>query len=220
MRHKSRLLKIVSIMTTIVAASCVPVWAASDDAQAWLSTMLVAHPTDRDMIILMAGQRFRPVRGGGDQQVAYAVLEHSLDPHFQIGTMAYYRSDPEQEVRVYEQFSLGNGPFTIRTRLEQRNLDANSHISWRLRQRFRMDYPLDRDGKTHLIAAAEFFVHLNRPSLGDKLGLAVTRYQLGVNRQIAKDLEVQLVYLRQQSYRDRAPDAVIHVPWLTLRWNL
>ena len=92
--------------------------------------------------------------------------------------------------------------------------------SWRLRQRVQASVPLDAAKRWTLIAATELMFHLNRARPNDKLGLAVMRNQIGLRHPIARALDAQLLYMRQQSFRDGRPDAVAHIPWLTLSWKI
>lgn len=194
--------------------------AANEEEQVWISNTLVAEASKRDTIIMSVGQRFRPPSAGGDQQVAYTVLEHSFDKHFQMGAMGYYRSDPEQELRLYEQVTFERGPWSSRTRLEERYLSPLDKVSWRLRQRIRFVKPIDRDEKWNAIAMTEYLFHMNAARPTDKTGLAVSRYMIGVNRALTKNLALQFIYMRQRTFRTDAPDTIAHIPWMTVRWSM
>lgn len=197
-----------------------PARAASSEGQAWISNTAIANPSERDMIVMSVGQRFRPGTAGGDQQIGYILLEHDMSKAIQMGAMAYYRSDPEHELRLYQQFALGDGPLSSRTRLEERFLSSVDAVSWRLRQRIRYVRPLDRDQKWTLIGMGEWLFHFNRARPTDKTGLAVVRQFVGVNHAVTKQMDVQLMYMRQRTIRDEAPDTIAHIPWLTVRWHL
>jgi hypothetical protein len=71
-----------------------------------------------------------------------------------------------------------------------------------------------------LVAAAELFFHVNRARPSDKTGLAVMRQQIGLRQPLSKAIDAQLLYMRQQTFRDGRPDAVVHVPWLSLSWKI
>lgn len=197
-----------------------PAFAATSEGQAWISNTAIAHPTERDMIVMSIGQRFRPETAGGDQQIGYVLLEHDVSKAVQLGAMGYYRSDPEHELRLYQQFTLGEGPLTSRTRFEERFLSSVEAVSWRLRQRIRYEKPLDRDQKWTVIGMGEWLFHFNRARPTDKTGLAVVRQFIGVNHALTRQMDVQLMYMRQRTIRDDAPDTIAHIPWLTIRWHL
>ena len=46
------------------------------------------------------------------------------------------------------------------------------------------------------------------------------RNQIGLRHPIAKALDAQLLYMRQQNFRDGRLDIISHIPWLTLSWRL
>ena len=46
------------------------------------------------------------------------------------------------------------------------------------------------------------------------------RHQIGLRHPIAKDVDAQILYMRQQNFRDGRPDVVSYVPWLTLSWRI
>ena len=80
--------------------------------------------------------------------------------------------------------------------------------------------PLDADKKWALVGASEFFFHLNRAKPGDRTGLAVMRLQGGIRRSLSKSVDIQLLYMRQQTFRDNKADTFNHVPWLSLNWRI
>lgn len=182
-----------------------PALARPNEAQFWTGLSAVARPSERDIVIMTIGQRFRPMESG-DQQVAYAIVEHRLSDLFQIGTLAYYRSDPERELRLYEQLTLSLGALSSRTRLEERYLSTASEISWRLRHRTRVAVPLDQAKRWTLIGMQEFYFNLNRARPIDVVGLAVFRHFAGGSYALSKALNVQLLYIRQKTMRADGAD--------------
>ena len=88
------------------------------------------------------------------------------------------------------------------------------------RQRLQASVPLDPAKQWTMIAVTEFFFHLNRARPSDRTGLAVMRQQIGLRHPIGKNLDAQLLYMRQQTFREARPDVVAHIPWLTLSWRI
>ena len=190
--------------------------ATEEESQLWLGASATMKASPRDMVVIDIGHRFRRDESNGDQQLARIALDHSVAKNVQIGGgIAYFHSEPEQELRLFQQLTATHGIFQSRTRMEQRFFDTADEASWRLRQRFQASIPLDPAKRWTLVAATELFFHLNRAKPSDKTGLAVMRQQAGMRHALSKALDVQLLYMRQQGFRDDRPDAVVHVPWLT-----
>ena len=209
----------ISGALAIMAAA--PATAATSESQAWLTESVIIKASDADTVTIDASQRFRRDSSGGDQQTARILLDHRIAKGVQVGGgMAYFHSEPEQELRLFQQVTLTRGIWLARTRLEQRFFDTADQASWRLRQRAQAAIPLDSAKKWTAVGAVELFFHLNRAKPSDKTGLAVMRHQIGLRRVFGKSLEAQLLYMRQQNFRDDRPDAVAHVPWLTLSWKI
>lgn len=198
-----------------------PALAATEESQAWLTESVIIKASDADTVTLDTSQRFRRDRSNGEQQTARILLDHSIAKGVQIGGgIAYFHSEPEQELRLFQQVSFTRGIWLARTRMEQRFFDTADRASWRLRQRVQAAIPLDAAKKWTVIAATELMFNLNRAKPSDKTGLAVMRNQIGLRHPLTKAVDAQLLYMRQQTFRDNAPDAVAHIPWLTLSWKI
>lgn len=195
--------------------------AAEEETQLWLGASATMKAGPNDVMVVDVGHRFRRDRSGGEQQLARIALDHAVAKNVQIGGgLAFFHSGAEQELRLFQQLTATHGIWQSRTRLEQRFFDTADRAGWRLRQRVQAALPLDSAKKWTLVATTEFMFHLNRARPSDKTGLAVIRHQIGLRHPIAKALDAQLLYMRQQTLRDNRPDAVVHVPWLTLNWKI
>lgn len=211
----------LAALACLCAAATPAAHAADEEAQLWLGASATMKASPGDIVTVDIGQRFRRDRSGGEQQLARVTLDHGVANNVQIGGgFAYFLSGPEQELRTFQQLTVSHGIWQSRTRLEQRFFDTTDEASWRLRQRIQASIPLDSAKRWTMVAAGELFFHLNRAKPGDKTGLAVMRQQAGLRRAIGKAVDVQLLYMRQQSFRDHRPDAVVHVSWLTLNWKV
>ncbi|UZW55307.1 DUF2490 domain-containing protein [Sphingobium sp. JS3065] len=205
----------------IAMSAAAPAAAATGESQAWTTESLIVRASDADTIHLDTSQRFRRDSSGGGQQTLRILIDHRVARGVQIGGgIGYFRSSPEQEMRLFQQVTLSSGAWAARSRIEQRFFDTADKASWRLRQRVQGSLPLGAATQWTLVAATELMFHLNRARPGDKLGLAVMRNQIGLRRPVGKALNVQILYMRQQSFRDGRPDAVAHIPWLTLSWEI
>ena len=208
-------------LAILAATVATPAAAATEETQAWITESLVIAATPADTISLDHSQRFRRNSSNGDQQTARVLLDHRIAKGVQLGGgLAFFHSGPEQELRLFQQATLTRGIFLARTRIEQRFFDTANRASWRLRQRVQASLPLGSAKGPTLVAAAELFFHLNRARPSDKTGLAVMRQQIGLRQPLSKAIDAQLLYMRQQTFRDGRPDAVVHVPWLSLSWKI
>ncbi len=136
------------------------------------------------------------------------------------------------EHRVFEQivFShpIWDGSFSARTRLEQRFLNTTADKSWRLRQMFRLAYPLWPGSRFSGVFWDEVFVSLNTTdwanitaNWGQKTGLNANRGFLGLAYNFTPKSWVELGYLNQYTPFDqfggrRPKSQVIHAPMLSL----
>ncbi len=198
-----------------------PARAATEESQAWLSESVAIAAGKADTVTLDMSQRFRRNRSDGEQGLFRVALDHRAAQGVLIGGgIAYLEGKREEEMRLFQQVTLSKGIWQARTRLEQRFFDTADRASWRLRQRVQASVPVDRDRRWAVVGAMEVFFHLNRARPSDKSGLAVMRHQIGLRHALSKAMDVQLLYMRQQSFRDHRPDAVTHVPWLTIAWKI
>jgi hypothetical protein len=195
---------------------------AAEDTQLWVSEALTFKADDNDSVTLDFSQRARSDGGsGGEQALNRVTWDHRVAPGVQIGGgFAYLKSEVDQEMRFHQQLTVSQGIFQSRTRLEQRFFDNADEPGWRLRERVQATVPLDADKRWALVGATELFFHLNRAKPSDRTGLAVMRLQGGLRHSLSKSVDVQLLYMRQQTFRDNEPDSFNHVPWLSLNWRI
>ena len=210
----------------LLAAMTLPMIAApahaAEDTQFWVSEALTFKADDNDSITLDFSQRARSdADSGGEQSLNRITWDHRIADGVQIGGgFAYLKSEVDQELRFHQQLTASHGILQSRTRLEQRFFDNADEPSWRLRERIQATVPLDADKKWALVGASEIFFHLNRAKPGDRTGLAVMRLQGGIRRSLSKSVDIQLLYMRQQTFRDNEPDTFNNVPWLSFNWRI
>ena len=210
------------IIAVSVLAMPLPVHAATEESQAWLTEMVTIKASDADLVTIDSSQRARSdSRSGGEQYLARIAIDHRLAPAVQVGGgFAYFKSEADKELRLFQQLTVTKGIWQSRTRMEQRFFDTVDAPVWRLRQRLQASIPVDKAKQWTMIVATEIFFHLNRGRPSDKTGLATMRHQIGLRHPIVKGVDAQLLYMRQQNFRDGRPDVVSHVPWLTLSWRI
>jgi hypothetical protein len=207
---------LAGVLPAIAIAS--PAFAATEESQLWMTEMATIRASKADLVTIDSSQRARSDAGsGGEQFLARIAIDHRMTSLVQVGGgIAYLKSEVDQELRLFQQVTLGKGMWLARTRMEQRFFDNADTPSWRLRQRVQASVPLDKAKQWTAIVATELFFHLNRARASDKTGLAVMRHQIGLRHPINDHIDAQLLYMRQQSFRDGRPDVVAHIPWLTL----
>lgn len=195
---------------------------ATSESQAWMTQSAAVRADKATTVMIDLSQRGRSdSRSGGEQLLQRLSVDHRIAPGVDLGGgLTYVWGESEQEMRLHQQIVLTRGILLLRTRMEQRFFDTADEASWRLRQRVQMALPIDAAKRWTLIAATEFFFHLNRARPSDKTGLATMRQQIGLRHPLTPAIDAQLLYMRQQNFRDARPDAVAHIPWLTLSWRL
>ncbi|WP_188065255.1 DUF2490 domain-containing protein [Sphingobium sp. KCTC 72723] len=199
-----------------------PANAATSETQAWLSESVTIRADPATIVTLDSSQRARAdAASGGEQFLVRGAIDHAIAPGVQLGGgLAWLKSESDQEMRLFQQATFTKGIWSARTRLEQRFFDNADTASWRLRQRVQAAVPIDSAKQWTLIAASEIMFHLNRARASDKTGLAVMRHQIGLRHPIGKGVDAQLLYMRQQTFREARADVVAHIPWLTLSWRM
>lgn len=212
--------RLILALSAMAAAS--PAAAATQESQLWIAEMATIRVSKADLVTIDSSQRARSDAGsGGEQFLARIAIDHRLTPLVQVGGgIAYLKSEVDQELRFHQQVTLSKGIWQSRTRLEQRFFDNADTASWRLRQRMQASVPLDKAKQWTAIVATELFFHLNRARASDKTGLATMRHQIGLRHPVNRHMDAQLLYMRQQAFRDGRPDVVAHIPWLTLSWRI
>ena len=195
-----------------------PAGAATHEVQAWFNESAVAKADDNDTITVDLSQR---LRDGGDQFLQRITLDHRVARWAQLGGgFAYIDSPSQKEIRFHQQLTLNKGVWQSRTRVEQRYIDSSSDPSWRLRERIQASIPLEKTRTWGVVASAEFFFNLYRPKAVEDTELVSMRQLIGLHYSVSKKLDAQAGYMRQQTFKDDAPDQVAHIPWITLSWKL
>ena len=123
------------------------------------------------------------------------------------------------EHRVFEQYSwsgrVARETLSLRTRLEQRFIEANSGTDVRLRQQIRIGHALTSDGRLSLVAADEIMWHLDATSRSAR-GLDQNRLSGGLRRKLSRRVDLEAGYLNQYSRGQSGPAHRNHVVSLTM----
>lgn len=217
---RSRLLRCL-ITAALAGCRAGPAFGATDETQGWTTAQVQVDASRTDIVTMDVSQRFRERRSGDEQQLIRVILDHLIAPGVRLGGgIAYLEGAGEKEHRLFQQLSVQRGQWVARTRLEQRFYDNGDDPLVRLRQRLQFSQPIDSAQRWTLVMAGEAMWHLNRARAADKKGFATWRAQIGLRRAIGRNIDLQLLYMRQHSIRDNRSDAIAHVPWLTLSWRI
>lgn len=124
-----------------------------------------------------------------------------------------------EENRLWQQFLYKFEPFNnvylqSRTRLEQRHFEGGSDTGHRLRQLFRVAFPIESSAYS-LVLWDEYFIHLNDTDWGAVRGFDQNRAFLGVNAKLNQQLSLEVGYLNQ-FVNTRSVDRENHVFSTTL----
>jgi len=118
------------------------------------------------------------------------------------------------EHRPYQQLNLslgtlGGGPVSARTRLEERFIEGFRDMGVRVREQIRYVHPLA--GRLSAFGTAEFFFNLNDTDWGARSGFDRWRIGGGLRRPIGRKLAFELGYLNQRTARRGLPDQTDHI---------
>jgi hypothetical protein len=195
-----------------------PAAAAEDGLELWLNPSVATKLDARTSVELETAQRFRSDAAGGDTYYARLWLGRQVAQGVKLSLGAERRHQGSgRETRLLQQLSYGIGKVGLRTRFEQRFLSDDPRTAWRLRQRIGTSLPLRRSDWA-LAGNAEGFFTLRAAERGGQTGLTAWRAFVGVERELGP-VELTLGYLRQQTFRDRAPDRVGHAPFVGLDFS-
>lgn len=217
--HLSSILVCTALLAVPSAAQ------AGDEAfEFWLNPSADYALDDDNTVELETAQRFRSeIDGRVDTYFARVWLHHKVLDNLTLSGGVEQRENDGgfDEVRMLQQLSGQHGHFRARLRLEQRWVEDQSRMGLRLRLRLGVKIPLDGDGKWSFKTDSELFFTLrsSRRDLSDDPGLTGMRSQFGVAYGAADNLEVSLTYVRQQDFRDNAPDRIGNAPLIGIAYS-
>lgn len=120
---------------------------------------------------------------------------------------------------MIQQLSGKHGYIRTRVRLEERWVEDQSRMDFRIRPRLGVVVPINDSGDWSLKTDAELFLTVRSTSKGGQGGLTVLRTQFGVAHVVNDNMSISLTYLRQQDFRDNAPDRVGHTPLIGVSYT-
>lgn len=124
-----------------------------------------------------------------------------------------------QEHRLFEQYvwsgAAAGGTLSSRSRLEQRRIETDSALAWRLREQVRFARPVGNGSRTSLVVWDEFTAHLRTTTLTTR-GMDQNRVFAGLSRSLPTTARVEAGYLNQFIKGHGSPNRMNHILLATL----
>lgn len=207
----------------LLAAACAA-WQPSsaqanpEDTQLWLVGFVRGNLTDELFVTIDTSQRWRDPVFGADQQTFRITLEQKATDTIKLGGgVSWFQTGAIGEARLHQQFRYTAGGLDLRTRLEQRWFEGAEQTEWRLRQRVQYTHALVPGVRA--LASSEWFGILRARRARGTGGTEQVRTIIAVAFDVADNLDIQPSYLLQVTPRENRPDAISHVPQITLNYR-
>lgn len=212
-------LRIATLLAAMLAA-----WQPSsalanpEDTQFWLVGFVRGEIADDVFLTVDSSYRWRDPEFGADQQTLRVSLEKGLDDAVRIGGgMSVFQTGSVTEYRPHQQFRYAAGGLDLRTRFEQRWFDGADQVELRIRQRVQYSQPVAP--RVEIVGSAEWFGIVQSRRDNGQRGTEQIRSIIGVSYEVNGSLSIAPSYLFQITPRTGAPDAISHVPQLTLNYS-
>jgi hypothetical protein len=111
--------------------------------------------------------------------------------------------------------SAGGGTVTSRSRLEQRDMDGNAHLAWRLRQQVRFVRPVQQGSRLAAVVSDEVAVNLNSTTRTAR-GFDQNRVFLGASVTLSRTTRIETGYSNQFQRSVSGPSRSNHILLTTL----
>jgi hypothetical protein len=197
----------LATLLTLAAASTATAQTITDE-RVWF-TLNLAGPLEPDSPWRWGMEvqgRTRDGLSDLDQFILRPTFGYDLDEHSSVwvgyGFITSYQDTGEStaEHRAFQQYvwtgALAGGSFGARTRLEQRDIDGNSGVSWRLRQQVRYSHALRKDSRLSIVVSDELLFNLNDTARSAS-GFDQHRIFGGVGYRISPHSRLEIGYLNQ-----------------------
>lgn len=189
-----------------------------EDTQFWVVGFARGKLDDDVFLTIDSTYRWRDPEFGADQQTMRVSVEKAVHDDLRIGGgMALFQSGSTSEYRPHQQFRYAAGGLDLRTRFEQRWFDGADQVELRIRQRVQYAHPVAP--QIEAFGSAEWFGIVQSRRDGGRRGTEQVRSIIGVRYALSDRLEIAPAYMLQITPRAGRPDAISHVPQLTLNWS-
>jgi hypothetical protein len=192
--------------------------ATDEDTQFWLVGFVRGKLDDDVYLTIDSSQRWRDPVFGADQQTLRVTVEKGLDDDLRIGGgVSFFQTGSIGEFRPHQQFRYARAGLDLRTRFEQRWFEGADRVELRVRQRVQYTQPITE--QIEVIGSAEWFGILQSRRDTGRRGTEQVRAIAAVSYEVSDSLSIAPGYMLQLTPRAGRPDAISHVPQLTLNWR-
>lgn len=189
-----------------------------EDTQLWLVGFVRGNLSDEFYLTIDTSQRWRDPVFGADQQTFRVTLERSINDEVRLGGgVSWFQTGTIGEARLHQQFRYAKGGLDLRTRFEQRWFEGADQVELRVRQRVQYTHPLGNGIKA--LVSSEWFAIIQSRRIGKTAGTEQVRNIIGVAIPLGANLDIQPSYMLQITPRENRPDAISHVPQVTLNYK-
>lgn len=189
-----------------------------EDTQLWLVGFVRGNLSDEFYLTIDTSQRWRDPVFGADQQTFRVTLERSINDEVRLGGgVSWFQTGTIGEARLHQQFRYAKGGLDLRTRFEQRWFEGADQVELRVRQRVQYTHPLGNGIKA--LVSSEWFAIIKSRRIGKTAGTEQVRNIIGVAIPLGANLDIQPSYMLQITPRENWPDAISHVPQVTLNYK-
>lgn len=189
-----------------------------EDTQLWLVAFVRGNLSDDIYLTIDTSQRWRDPVFGADQHTFRLTVEQKVTDTIKLGGgVSYFQTGTIGEFRPHQQFRYAKGGLDLRARFEQRWFEGADQVELRVRQR--VQYTHEIAPRVKALASSEWFGIIQPRRKNRTGGTEQVRNIIGIAYQISPALDVQPSYMLQVTPRENRPDAISHVPQITLNYR-
>ena len=189
-----------------------------EDTQFWLVGFARGKVGEDIYLTIDTSYRWREPEFGADQQTFRVSVEKALEDDIRIGGgMSLFQTGGVTEYRPHQQFRYARNGLDLRTRFEQRWFDGADRVELRIRQR--VQYTREIAPRLEAFGSSEWFGIVQSRRSDGRRGTEQVRTIAGLAYRVNDRLDIAPSYMLQITPRAGGPDAISHVPQLTLNWS-
>lgn len=214
-----QMVRVATLLAAVLAA-----WQPSktlanpQDTQLWLVGFIRGNLSDDIALTIDTSQRWRDPVFGADQQTFRVTIEQRVSDDVKLGGgVSWFQTGAIGEFRPHQQLRYSRGGLDVRTRFEQRWFEGADRVELRLRQR--VQYTHDIAPRLRALASTEWFGIIQSRRRLQTGGTEQVRSIIGIAYQINGAFEIQPTYMLQVTPRENRPDAISHIPQVTINYR-
>ncbi|MFN3989075.1 MAG: DUF2490 domain-containing protein [Erythrobacter sp.] len=213
------MIRIATLLAALAAA-----WQPSkaqanpEDTQLWFVGFIRGNLSDELFLTIDTSYRLRDPVFGADQQTFRVTIEQKVTDTIKLGGgVSWFQTGTIGEFRPHQQFRYAKGGLDLRTRFEQRWFEGADRVELRLRQRIQYIHEIAPGVKA--LVSSEWFGVIQPRRNKRTGGTEQVRNIIGIALEVSPNLEIQPSYMLQITPRENRPDAISHVPQITLNYR-